>query len=194
MLLTILGICIATISNCNNNLVDKENKSNDIPIIILIERSNIFLENAKYTEAAELAKKAMDKACAENNELMIIQCFCQSGKINAEMGKYTEAEVLFKKALELLNSKYKNQYADMILAINDLFLLYIEQYRLSEAEQLLKQGLNIVENLNEKNDVLLELILRGFAVLYERQEKYDASEKLFKQDLELIETAKGVRP
>jgi len=91
---------------------------------------------------------------------------------------YAAAEAMHKQSLALAESAPESGDEEIAIRLNNLALVYWDQFRYDEAEPLLARSLEVAEQAHDRDDVDLALPLNNLAWLYVRMERPEAAAPL----------------
>jgi tetratricopeptide (TPR) repeat protein len=153
---------------------------------------NALLKLAKYQEAEEILKKALDiDINSDTNYINIARSTNSLGGWYYVQGKNTEAEPLLKRALEIKENVLGKDHPSVARSMNNLALLYYAQGKYTEAEPLFRGALAILEKVLGKDHPDVAILLNNLAGLYIDEGKYAEAEPLCQRALAILEKVLG---
>jgi CHAT domain-containing protein/tetratricopeptide (TPR) repeat protein len=151
-------------------------------------------EAAKYTEAADIAKRASALAEAQfgpDHSKVALQ-LSYLGWVYTADRRYAEAESVYLRSLAIYEKALGPDHPYVGIDLNSLANVYQAQGRYAEAEPLNKRSLAISEKALGPEHPEVGARLSNLAALYRVQGRYAESEPLYKRALAIDEKALGL--
>jgi tetratricopeptide (TPR) repeat protein len=180
-------------------LVDRYEAETYIAARLLHHAGSNLADYARYNEAKELYKKALEinlKVLGDEHR-DVAATLHDIGTLFFYQNRYKEAEAFFVKALEIYDKTLNDQPYYVLhyvtATMNALAALYQRQQMYQQAITLYDQVLHIHKEVAGSIEYPPGAItLQNMALLYYEQRQYQKAEKLFKQALNILERRSGI--
>jgi len=170
-------------------LESKEVIGDQIPGVLLLEKSSLYYKKRDLSEALKNLELALKNFKTENDLLNIAICFNEIGIIQEDNGIFDQAIYNFNRALEILKDlndnskiiKVLNNIGNIYFIIKDLeqsYNYYQEAFQISQKEGLIfdeiKSSSNLVEVLYQLHDYerIKEILTRNLEFFKEDEDIY----------------------
>lgn len=151
------------------------------------------LEQAHYTQAASLLRKALDMRIYVQGQdhIDVAESLTNVAGVSLYQGKYDTAEPLLVRALEVRERAQGPEHPDVAICLNNLALCHYRQGRYTGAEPLFRRALAIWEKTGGEEHPDVARTLNNLALLYIAQRQYALAEPLYQRALAIWESMRG---
>lgn len=160
----------------------------------LLDSAGMYvLEQAHYTQAAYLLRKALDiRIKGQGQEhLDVAESLTNLAGVYLYQGKYATAEPLLARALSVREQAQGSEHPDVAICLNNLALCYNQQGKYTQAEPLFQRALAIWERTDGGEHPDVARTLNNLALLYVARRQYAQAEPLFLRALTIWESMRG---
>ncbi len=160
----------------------------------LLDAAGMYvLEQAQYTQAAFLLRKALDMRIRVQGQEHsdVAESLTNVAGVYLYQGKYATAEPLLARALEVRERVQGPEHPDVAICLNNLALCYHHQGKYASAEPLFRRALAIWERTAGAEHPDVARTLNNLALLYIGQRQHTLAEPLFQRALAIWESLRG---
>ncbi|HVB24558.1 MAG TPA: FxSxx-COOH system tetratricopeptide repeat protein [Ktedonobacteraceae bacterium] len=160
----------------------------------LLDAAGMYvLEQAHYTQAAYLLRKALDiRIKIQGSEHVdVAESLTNLAGVYLYQGKYATAEPLLTRALEVREQAQGSEHSDVAICLNNLALCYNQQGKYTQAEPLFQHALAIWERTEGGEHPDVARTLNNLALLYVARRQYAQAEPLYLRALAIWESIRG---
>lgn len=160
----------------------------------LLDAAGMYvLEQAHYTQAAFLLRKALDMRIRVQGQEHsdVAESLTNVAGVYLYQGKYATAEPLLARALEVRERVQGPEQPDVAICLNNLALCYYHQGKYAAAEPLFRRALAIWERMAGEEHPDVARTLNNLALLYIGQRQYTLAEPLYQRALVIWESIHG---
>lgn len=160
----------------------------------LLDAAGMYvLEQAHYTQAAYLLRKALDMRMQVQGQehVDVAESLTNLAGVYLYQGKYATAEPLLDRALSVREQAQGSEHPDVAICLNNLALCYNQQGKYTEAEPLFQRALAIWERIDGGEHPDVARTLNNLALLYVGKRQYAQAGPLYLRALAIWESIRG---
>jgi len=161
---------------------------------ILIEQSELFREENRYTDAEKCLREALEiyQASYPADHPEVAETRVDLARVLCDEGRYTEARDLVQKSLKVEEEVYGKEDNLFVAKAQDcLGNIYRQDGRYQEALDVISKALAMQKNLLGIDSLDAAITMRDLAMVHEDMANYKEAGELLKNSLEIINQKTG---